>query len=120
MFNIKQAYLLQGDFLARNDFALCQGICRTSIFISCVICRKSTVIRLINRFFDPSDGRILVAGHDTRDLSLDSLRQALGIVPQVIMIRLYQAKLDSFVLVVICILKDSKSESLVTEVNISP
>ncbi|CAB3995971.1 ATP-binding cassette sub-family B member 7, mitochondrial [Paramuricea clavata] len=43
---------------------------------------KSTVIRLLNRFFDPSDGRILVAGHDTRDLSLDSLRQALGIVPQ--------------------------------------
>ena len=43
---------------------------------------KSTVIRLLNRFFDPSHGRILVAGHDTRDVSLDSLRQALGIVPQ--------------------------------------
>lgn len=45
--------------------------------------RKSTIIRLLNRFFDPTDGRILIAGQDIRDVSLDSLRQALGVVPQV-------------------------------------
>ena len=45
---------------------------------------KSTIIRLLNRFFDPCDGRILIAEQDIRDLSLDSLRQALGIVPQVV------------------------------------
>jgi ABC-type transport system involved in Fe-S cluster assembly fused permease/ATPase subunit len=56
---------------------------KVSVFLFCIICSKSTVIRLLNRFFDPSDGRILVGGHDTRNLSLDSLRQALGIVPQV-------------------------------------
>ena len=45
--------------------------------------RKSTIIRLLNRFFDPTDGRIMIAGQDIRDVSLDSLRQALGVVPQV-------------------------------------
>ena len=42
------------------------------------------MIRLLNRFFEPSDGRILVAGHDIKDLSLNSLRQVLGVVPQVL------------------------------------
>ena len=45
--------------------------------------RKSTIVRLLYRFYDPSDGRILMAGHDIRDLTIDSLRQAIGVVPQV-------------------------------------
>ncbi|KAL9969189.1 hypothetical protein ACROYT_G021376 [Oculina patagonica] len=43
---------------------------------------KSTIVRLLYRFYDPQEGRILVAGHDIQDLSLDSLRKAIGIVPQ--------------------------------------
>ncbi|PFX34198.1 ATP-binding cassette sub-family B member 7, mitochondrial-like [Stylophora pistillata] len=43
---------------------------------------KSTIVRLLYRFYDPSDGRILMAGHDIRDLTIDSLRQAIGVVPQ--------------------------------------
>lgn len=43
---------------------------------------KSTIVRLLYRFYDPLDGRILVAGHDIQDLTMDSLRKAIGVVPQ--------------------------------------
>lgn len=43
---------------------------------------KSTIVRLLYRFYDPNDGRILVAGHDIQDLTIDSLRKAIGVVPQ--------------------------------------
>ena len=44
---------------------------------------KSTIVRLLYRFYDPQDGRILMAGHDIQDLTIDSLRKAIGVVPQV-------------------------------------
>ena len=47
-----------------------------------LFCRKSTVVRLLYRFYDPSDGRILLGGKDIQDVSLDSLRQSIGVVPQ--------------------------------------
>jgi len=43
---------------------------------------KSTLSRLLFRFYDVWDGRILINGHDIRDVSQLSLRQAIGIVPQ--------------------------------------
>ncbi|OAX80735.1 iron-sulfur clusters transporter atm1, mitochondrial, partial [Emergomyces africanus] len=45
-------------------------------------CGKSTILRLLFRFYDVQGGRILVDGQDIRDLSLDSLRKAIGVVPQ--------------------------------------
>jgi ATP-binding cassette, subfamily B, multidrug efflux pump len=43
---------------------------------------KTTIINLIPRFYDVSDGRILIDGHDIRDVTLESLRQQIGIVLQ--------------------------------------
>jgi ATP-binding cassette subfamily B multidrug efflux pump len=43
---------------------------------------KTTVINLIPRFYDVTKGRILIDGHDVRDLTLDSLRSHIGIVLQ--------------------------------------
>jgi ATP-binding cassette, subfamily B, multidrug efflux pump len=43
---------------------------------------KSTVIRLLARFFDVSDGKILVDGYDIRDMTVASLRSQMGIVLQ--------------------------------------
>jgi ATP-binding cassette subfamily B protein len=43
---------------------------------------KSTLARLMFRFYDVSGGRITIAGHDIRALTQDSLRRAIGIVPQ--------------------------------------
>ena len=45
-------------------------------------CGKSTILRLLFRFYDVQSGRILVDGQDVRDVTLDSLRQAIGVVPQ--------------------------------------
>jgi ATP-binding cassette subfamily B protein len=43
---------------------------------------KSTLSRLLFRFYDVGGGRITINGQDIRDVSLDSLRAAIGIVPQ--------------------------------------
>ncbi len=43
---------------------------------------KSTIINLLPRFYDPSEGRITIDGHDLRDIKLESLRRQIGIVLQ--------------------------------------
>jgi ATP-binding cassette subfamily B protein len=43
---------------------------------------KSTFAKLVARFYDPTDGRVLVDGHDLRSVSAHSLRSQMGIVPQ--------------------------------------
>ncbi len=43
---------------------------------------KSTIINLIPRFYDVSEGRVLIDGRDVRDVTLESLRQRIGIVLQ--------------------------------------
>ncbi|MBK9714436.1 MAG: ABC transporter ATP-binding protein [Kouleothrix sp.] len=43
---------------------------------------KTTIINLIPRFYDTSEGAILIDGHDIRDVTLDSLRSQIGIVLQ--------------------------------------
>ncbi len=43
---------------------------------------KTTLINLLPRFFDPTEGKILIDGHDIRDLKLSSLRSLIGLVTQ--------------------------------------
>lgn len=43
---------------------------------------KSTIINLLPRFYDPSEGRITIDGYDLCDVTLDSLRRQIGIVLQ--------------------------------------
>ena len=43
---------------------------------------KSTIAKLLARFYDPREGRITIDGHDLRDVPQESLRRQLGIVPQ--------------------------------------
>lgn len=45
--------------------------------------RKSTIVRLLFRFYEPQQGNIYVAGQNIRDVSLESLRKAVGVIPQV-------------------------------------
>ena len=65
------------------------GVCRpfslTAVLTvsSTFICRKSTIMRLLFRFYEPQQGNIYIAGQNIREVSLDSLRKALGVVPQV-------------------------------------
>jgi ABC-type multidrug transport system fused ATPase/permease subunit len=43
---------------------------------------KSTIAKLLARFYDPTAGRITIDAHDLRDVTQESLRRQLGIVPQ--------------------------------------
>jgi ATP-binding cassette subfamily B protein len=43
---------------------------------------KTTIINLVPRFYDVTEGRVTVDGHDVRDVTLDSLRSQIGIVLQ--------------------------------------
>jgi ABC-type multidrug transport system fused ATPase/permease subunit len=43
---------------------------------------KSTIAKLLARFYDPTSGRITIDGYDLRDVTQSSLRRQLGIVPQ--------------------------------------
>ena len=43
---------------------------------------KSTIAKLLARFYDPTEGRIIVDGYDLRDVTQRSLRTQLGVVPQ--------------------------------------
>ncbi|HEX6383125.1 MAG TPA: ABC transporter ATP-binding protein [Anaerolineae bacterium] len=43
---------------------------------------KSTIINLIPRFYDVTEGRVLIDGYDVRDVTIESLRQQIGVVLQ--------------------------------------
>ena len=43
---------------------------------------KSTLAKLVTRFYDPSEGSIEIDGYDLRDVTLESLRRQIGVVPQ--------------------------------------
>jgi ATP-binding cassette subfamily B (MDR/TAP) protein 7 len=45
-------------------------------------CGKSTIFRLLFRFYEPSSGKISIDGQDIRDVQVDTLRRAIGVVPQ--------------------------------------
>jgi ATP-binding cassette subfamily B protein len=43
---------------------------------------KTTITHLVPRFYDPGSGTVRIAGHDIRDLTLKSLQETVGVVPQ--------------------------------------
>ena len=43
---------------------------------------KSTLINLISRFYDASDGKIFIDGHDLKEYPLSQIRNKIGLVPQ--------------------------------------
>jgi ATP-binding cassette subfamily B protein len=54
----------------------------TMSFVGATGAGKSTIAKLVTRFYDPTGGRVLIDGHDLRDLTIESLRRQLGVVPQ--------------------------------------
>ena len=68
------------NVLTDIDFAVKAGT--TTAIIGSTGCGKTTMINLIPRFFEATEGRVLVAGKDVRDITLESLRDEIGYVPQ--------------------------------------
>jgi ATP-binding cassette, subfamily B, bacterial len=54
----------------------------TVAFVGTTGAGKSTIAKLVTRFYDPVQGRVLVDGHDLRNVTLSSLRRQFGLVPQ--------------------------------------
>ena len=70
----------QEDVLKNISFTARPG--QTTAFIGSTGSGKSTLVNLIPRFFDVTDGRILVNGTDIRKVKKQALRQDIGYVPQ--------------------------------------
>ncbi len=79
--NVSFRYFSSGDPVLRNvDFEVKSG--ETIALLGATGSGKTSIINLIPRFYDPSEGRITIDGHDLRDVTLDSLRAQIGIVLQ--------------------------------------
>src|ERR1700678_47387 len=65
-----------------HDVDLSIQVGETIAFVGPTGAGKSTMAKLVTRFYDPTSGRVLIDGHDIRHVSLDSLRRQLGVVPQ--------------------------------------
>jgi ATP-binding cassette, subfamily B, bacterial len=71
-----------GDDYALRDIDLTVPPGQTVALVGETGAGKSTFAKLVARFYDPTEGRILVDGHDLRDITERSLRSQLGVVPQ--------------------------------------
>src|SRR6202011_3140787 len=67
---------------ALRDIDLAVPAGQTVALVGATGAGKSTLAKLVARFYDPTLGRVLVDGHDLRDVTAQSLRSQLGIVPQ--------------------------------------
>ncbi|HEU0250489.1 MAG TPA: ABC transporter ATP-binding protein [Solirubrobacteraceae bacterium] len=71
-----------GEVLALQDINLHIPPGQTVALVGATGAGKSTFAKLAARFYDPTGGRVLIDGHDLRDVASGSLRSQMGIVPQ--------------------------------------
>jgi ABC-type multidrug transport system fused ATPase/permease subunit len=72
----------EGTKLALENVSLVVPPGQTVALVGATGAGKSTFAKLVARFYDPTSGRVLVDGHDLRDVEARSLRAQMGIVPQ--------------------------------------
>ncbi|MGW0147090.1 ABC transporter ATP-binding protein [Streptomyces sp. NPDC003333] len=77
---VRFAYGDDEEALTGIDLRIPAG--QTVAFVGETGAGKSTLVKLVARFYDPSEGRVTVDGTDVRDLDLTSYRHRLGVVPQ--------------------------------------
>jgi len=70
------------DALALEHISLEVPAGQTVALVGATGAGKSTMAKLVARFYDPTAGRVLVDGHDLREIASSSLRSQMGIVPQ--------------------------------------
>ena len=79
--NVTFRYFGGGEPVLKNvSFDVKPG--QTVALLGATVSGKTTMINLIPRFYDPTDGRITIDGQDIRDVTLESLRAQIGIVLQ--------------------------------------
>jgi ABC-type multidrug transport system fused ATPase/permease subunit len=70
------------DAIALDDVSLHVPPGQTVALVGTTGAGKSTLAKLVARFYDPTEGSVLVDGHDLRSVTAHSLRSQMGIVPQ--------------------------------------
>ena len=79
--NVTFRYFGSGEPVLKNvDFEVEPG--QTLALLGATGSGKTTIINLLPRFYDPSEGSILIDGYELRDVTLESLRSQIGIVLQ--------------------------------------
>ncbi|ONK55386.1 uncharacterized protein A4U43_UnF4030 [Asparagus officinalis] len=78
--NVHFGYLTERKILDGVSFVVSAG--KSVAIVGTSGSGKSTILRLLYRFFDSDSGHIRVDGQDIRDVSLESLRKCIGVVPQ--------------------------------------
>ena len=79
--NVTFRYFRGGEpVLSRVSFETQPG--QTVALLGATGSGKTTIINLLPRFYDPTEGRITIDGHDLRDITFESLRAQIGIVLQ--------------------------------------
>lgn len=79
--NVSFKYPASDDYVLKNiSFSAEPG--KTTAIIGSTGSGKSTLISLIPRLYDASEGAVYVGGEDVRELSLEALRSKIGFVPQ--------------------------------------
>ncbi len=79
--NVSFKYPGAEDYVLKNiSFIACPG--QTTAFIGSSGCGKSTLVNLIPRFYDVTEGEILIDGVSIKDIPIKALRDMIGYVPQ--------------------------------------
>ena len=78
--NVAFFYQKQRPILQQIDFTIEAG--QKLALVGASGSGKSSIVRLLYRFYDPQQGRVLIDGQDIREVTQHSLRQAIGVVPQ--------------------------------------
>jgi ATP-binding cassette subfamily B protein len=78
--NVGFAYVTGRPVLTNVNLEIAPG--ESVAFVGPTGAGKSTLAKLANRFYDPTEGRVLVDGVDIKTVTLHSLRSQLGVVPQ--------------------------------------
>lgn len=80
--NVDFAYPSRPDVKILNNFSLLVPAGKTIALVGSSGSGKSTVVSLIERFYDPTEGQVLLDGHNIKTLKLKWLRQQIGLVSQ--------------------------------------
>lgn len=78
--NVTFGYLQNRNVLNGLDFEVPAG--KKIAIVGGSGCGKSTIVRLLYRFYDPLGGRVMINGQDIKDVDVDSLRRQIAVVPQ--------------------------------------
>uniref|UniRef100_H0V6N1 Bile salt export pump n=1 Tax=Cavia porcellus TaxID=10141 RepID=H0V6N1_CAVPO len=78
----KFTYPSRPDMQVLNGLSVSVNPGQTLAFVGSSGCGKSTSIQLLERFYDPDEGKVMIDGHDSKRVNVQFLRSNIGIVSQ--------------------------------------